>query len=49
MPEPLVHPTAFVHASAYVDEGARVGAGSKIWHFCHLLPGAVVGERCNLG
>lgn len=49
MPEPLVHPTAFVHPSAYVDEGARVGAGTKIWHFCHLLPGAAVGERCNLG
>ena len=49
MPDPLVHPTAFVHESAYVDEGARVGAGTKIWHFSHVLPGAVIGERCNLG
>ena len=49
MPDALVHPTAFVHASAYVDEGARVGADSKVWHFSHVLPGAVIGARCNLG
>ena len=46
---PLVHPDAYVHESAYVDQGAQVGAGTKVWHFCHLLPGAVVGERCSLG
>src|SRR5437868_10366980 len=39
----------FVHESAYVDEGATIGAGSKIWHFCHILGGAVIGERCSLG
>ncbi|MFN8650479.1 MAG: acyltransferase [Gemmatimonadales bacterium] len=39
----------FVHESSYVDDGARIGAGSKIWHFCHIMPGAVIGERCNLG
>jgi UDP-2-acetamido-3-amino-2,3-dideoxy-glucuronate N-acetyltransferase len=44
-----VHPTAFVHESAYVDEGVTVGAGTKVWHFCHLVAGAVVGERCSLG
>jgi UDP-2-acetamido-3-amino-2,3-dideoxy-glucuronate N-acetyltransferase len=39
----------FVHESSYVDEGAKIGAGTKIWHFCHVMPGAVIGERCNLG
>ena len=39
----------FVHESSYVDEGARIGKGTKIWHFCHIMPGAVIGERCNLG
>ncbi len=39
----------FVHESAYVDEGAQIGAGTKVWHFCHVLPGAVIGERCSLG
>ena len=38
-----------VHASSFVDEGASVGAGTKIWHFCHVMSGAVIGERCNLG
>lgn len=44
-----VHETAFVHESAYVDEGAVIGAGSKVWHFCHVLGGARIGERCSLG
>lgn len=39
----------FIHESAYVDEGAEIGAGTRIWHFCHVLPGAVIGRRCSLG
>ena len=42
-------PDYFVHESSYVDDGARIGAGTKIWHFCHILPGAVIGDHCNLG
>ena len=38
-----------VHESAYVDDGATIGAGTKVWHFCHVLGGAVIGERCSLG
>ena len=40
---------AFVHPSASVDEGATVGAGTRIWHFCHVMPGARVGADCVLG
>ncbi|HEY5220284.1 MAG TPA: acyltransferase [Gemmatimonadaceae bacterium] len=39
----------FIHESSYVDEGARIGAGTKVWHFCHVMGGAVIGERCSLG
>ena len=39
----------FVHESSYVDEGAQIGKGTKIWHFCHILAGAVIGERCSFG
>ena len=39
----------FIHESAYVDDGAQIGAGTKIWHFCHIMPGAVIGERCSIG
>jgi UDP-2-acetamido-3-amino-2,3-dideoxy-glucuronate N-acetyltransferase len=42
-------PDYFVHESSYVDDGAVVGAGTRIWHFSHVMPGAVIGERCNLG
>ena len=39
----------FIHESAFVDEGAQIGAGTRVWHFCHILGGAVIGERCSLG
>ena len=39
----------FAHESSYVDAGASVGDGTKIWHFSHVMPGAVIGERCVLG
>ena len=39
----------FVHPSAVVDEGAVVGKGTKIWHFCHIMKGAKIGERCTFG
>ncbi len=41
--------TYFAHASAYIDDGASVGAGTSIWHFCHVMPGAVIGQDCTLG
>ena len=40
---------AFIHESSYVEKGAKIGADTKVWHFCHILPGAVIGERCSLG
>src|SRR3954466_11644427 len=40
---------AFIHESAYVDDGAKIGSDTKVWHFCHVMPGAVIGERCSLG
>jgi len=39
----------FVHESSYVDDGVVVGRGTKIWHYCHLLTGTIVGERCRIG
>lgn len=39
----------FVHSTAVVDEGAVIGAGSKVWHFCHIMPGVTIGQNCNLG
>lgn len=39
----------FVHESSYVDENVTIGAGTKIWHFCHVQKGAVLGQKCSLG
>lgn len=39
----------FVHHTAVVDEGASIGEGTKIWHFSHVMPGAVIGKHCSLG
>jgi UDP-2-acetamido-3-amino-2,3-dideoxy-glucuronate N-acetyltransferase len=39
----------FVHPSSFVDEEAEVGNGTKIWHFCHIMPRARIGQNCNLG
>lgn len=39
----------FIHESGFVDEGAVIGEGTKIWHFCHVMPGARIGNHCSLG
>lgn len=39
----------FVHPSTVIDEGAQIGAGTKVWHFCHLMPGCRVGKDCIIG
>jgi UDP-2-acetamido-3-amino-2,3-dideoxy-glucuronate N-acetyltransferase len=42
-------PAYTVHSSSVIDAGAVVGDGTRIWHFCHLMPGARVGKNCNIG
>lgn len=39
----------FIHPTAVVDEGCTLGKGTKVWHFCHLMPKAEIGEDCNFG
>jgi UDP-2-acetamido-3-amino-2,3-dideoxy-glucuronate N-acetyltransferase len=39
----------FVHESSYIDYGAEIGKGTKIWHFCHIMSGAKIGEKCSIG
>lgn len=38
-----------IHTSAVVDDGAGVGPGTYIWHFCHVMPSAVIGSHCMIG
>ncbi len=37
----------FAHEMALV-ETTRIGRGTRIWAFAHVLPGAVLGEDCNI-
>ena len=39
----------FVHESSYIDDGVEIGEGTKIWHFCHIQTGAVIGKNCSFG
>ena len=39
----------FVHESSFVDDGVDIGEGTKIWFFCHIQKGAVIGQNCSLG
>jgi UDP-2-acetamido-3-amino-2,3-dideoxy-glucuronate N-acetyltransferase len=39
----------FAHETAVIDEACTIGAGAKIWHFSHIMPNCVIGERCNIG
>ena len=47
-PAASIHPQAFVHPHALVDAGASLGARTRVWAFAHILPGATVGEDCNV-
>jgi UDP-2-acetamido-3-amino-2,3-dideoxy-glucuronate N-acetyltransferase len=38
-----------IHPTAIIDDGAIVGEDTRIWHFCHLMPGSVIGKNCILG
>ncbi len=39
----------FAHESAVIDAGCTIGKGTKIWHFSHIMPDCIIGERCNIG
>ena len=39
----------FVHESSYIDDNVAIGDGTKIWFFCHVQKGSVIGEKCSLG
>ena len=36
-----------IHTSA-ICESDQIGSGTNIWAFVHILPGAVIGNDCNI-
>lgn len=39
----------FSHPTAVIDEGCLIGDNTKIWHFAHIMSGAVIGKDCIIG
>lgn len=39
----------YIHPTAVIDSGATIGAGTYVWHFCHVMPLAIIGSGCKLG
>lgn len=37
----------FIHSHA-ICESSKIGVNTRIWAFVHILPGAVIGEDCNI-
>jgi UDP-2-acetamido-3-amino-2,3-dideoxy-glucuronate N-acetyltransferase len=42
-------PSYSAHPSAVIDSNCEIGRDTKIWHFSHIMEGAKVGARCNIG
>ena len=38
-----------VHESSYIDDDVVIGPDTRIWHFCHVLTGSRIGQRCRIG
>jgi len=52
-PEPPPAATAetpyTAHPTACIDQPCSIGRGTRIWHFSHVMRGAVIGENCSIG
>lgn len=44
----MTAPQRYSVHSAGICETTTVGKGTRIWAFAHVLPGAVIGEDCNI-
>ena len=38
-----------VHESSVIDQPCLIGEGTRIWHFCHIMPKAIIGSNCIIG
>tara|TARA_Y100000589_G_C26966147_1_gene552717 strand:- start:185 stop:799 length:615 start_codon:yes stop_codon:yes gene_type:complete len=44
-----VNSNFFIHESSFIDDNVTIGKGTKVWHFCHILSGSKIGEKCSFG
>lgn len=45
----MINKKYFAHETAVIDEDCTIAEGCKIWHFSHIMTGAVLGKKCNVG
>ncbi len=38
-----------IHPTAVIDRGATLGTNVQVWHFSHIMAGAIVEDNCSLG
>ncbi len=39
----------YVHETSIVEPNVNIGEGTKIWLFSHIMSGASIGIKCNIG
>jgi UDP-2-acetamido-3-amino-2,3-dideoxy-glucuronate N-acetyltransferase len=39
----------FVHPSSYIENPVIIGDKTRIMHFCHIMPHAIIGSNCIIG
>jgi UDP-2-acetamido-3-amino-2,3-dideoxy-glucuronate N-acetyltransferase len=44
-----VQPLYSTHSTAVIDAKCEIGRDTRIWHFSHVMDGAKIGARCNIG
>ena len=40
---------SFIHESSFIDDNVVVGKDVKVWHFCHIMSGSIIGDNSILG
>jgi UDP-2-acetamido-3-amino-2,3-dideoxy-glucuronate N-acetyltransferase len=44
----MIEPNTYIHPTSSIANDVTVGSGTRIWQFCVVMPGAVVGSNCNI-
>src|SRR5262249_49809956 len=48
-PAAMSAPRTGIHPTAVIDEPCEIGESTRIWHFCHVMAGAPIRNRCVPG
>lgn len=39
----------FADSTSIISADASIGSDTRVWQFCNIMPGAIIGEKCNIG